>query len=444
VREASRIFDVVVIGAGPGGIAAAVTAAEAGKTVALVDDAPFSGGQIWRNRGETPRLPGAGKWFRRLASVSIARFQQARVVLAPSRNELLAETPTGPLRLRWTALVLATGARELFIPFPGWTTPGVFGAGAIQALIKTGLPVEGRRVVIGGSGPLLLAVADLLRAKGAIVPLIIEQAPRNRINQFGMSLLATPAKLIQALGLRARLLRTRYATNSVPMRVAKTDGGLRVEYKTGDVEHAANCDYFACGFNLIPNNELPQFFGCALTTSGHVRVDHRLRTNVTDVYAIGELTGIGGVEKALVEGELAALAIVGDEIAASALEPACHRAIDFMRRLDAAFALRPEVLAITTPNTIICRCEDVPLSAVRQSLNGRDAKLQTRCGMGPCQGRVCGPALQRLLGSEPPQVRPPVLPVSIRTLAAAGSIGHEFDAHPTLLETGVNDATTNQ
>jgi NADPH-dependent 2,4-dienoyl-CoA reductase/sulfur reductase-like enzyme len=193
------------------------------------------------------------------------------------------------------------------------------------------------------------------------------------------------------------------------------------------------CDYFACGFNLIPNSELPQLFRCALTADGYVRVDQRLRTSVSGIYAIGELTGIGGVEKALVEGELAGHTIAGNQIAASSLDRQRHRAVQFTRRLEAAFALRPEVLGITTPSTIVCRCEDVALSAVRQSLSGRDAKLQTRCGMGPCQGRICGPALQRLIGSETPQVRPPILPASIRTLAASGRAGRDPETHAGLV-----------
>lgn len=421
MSEALHKFDVIIVGAGPGGIAAAVTAAEAGKSVAIVDDAPHVGGQIWRNRGETPSLPGAAMWIARFHAAKVTRFHQTRVVVSPSRNELLAESPDGPIRFRFNALVLATGARELFLPFPGWTTPGVFGAGAIQALVKTGLPVTGKRIVVAGTGPLLLAVADLLKAKGAIVPMILEQTPSKKINGFGISLLRTPAKLIQGIALRARLLGTAYATSSYATRVARTATSLRVDYRRKGIDASIECDHLACGFNLLPNNELPQLLGCELMPEGgFVRVDGRLRTSVPNVFAIGELTGVGGVEKALLGGQLAAHALVGNESGARALERAHRAAMDFTRRLDAAFALQPEVLKITTPDTIVCRCEDVPLSAVRQAMNARDAKLQTRCGMGPCQGRVCGPALQCLLGTEPPQVRPPVLPTSIRTLAAAG------------------------
>jgi NADPH-dependent 2,4-dienoyl-CoA reductase/sulfur reductase-like enzyme len=415
-------FDVLIIGAGPGGIAAAVTAAQAGSRVGLIDEAPFAGGQIWRNLGRNIGSAQAKQWLDRLAAVEgkITWHRQSRIVASPAASTLLAETPAGVLRLKYKSLILATGARELFLPFPGWTLPGVMGAGAIQALVKQGLNVAGKRIVVAGTGPLLLAVADLLRAKGASVPCIIEQAPAARINRFALSLVRSPSKLLAGVTLRARLLGTRYATDRYPIRVTAGASGLRVEYRTGGQSgqktDAVECDYFTCGFNLIPNNELPRMLGCQTTANGFVRVDGRLRTTVPHIFAIGELTAIGGVDKAILEGSLAADAAVGDESAAAELERDHTAALNFAHNLEKAFALRPELLKLARPETIICRCEDVPLSAVQRSMSGRDAKLQTRCGMGPCQGRVCGPILQQLLGTEPPQIRPPVLAARIGTL----------------------------
>ena len=414
--------DVVVVGAGPGGIAAAVTSAAAGRSVALIDDAPQAGGQIWRNRGETPASSGAAQWMSRLtAERAIGRFRSTRIVALPEPHVLLAEGPDGqPRRIRFASLILATGARERFVPFPGWTLPGVVGAGGFQALVKTGLEIAGKRVVIAGTGPLLFAVADLARAKGARVPLIIEQASGASVRRFGQSLVRSPAKLWMAVTMRARLFRTRYATDSLPVSVARGPGGLRVTYqRVGGATAEIDCDYLACGFNLVPNLELPRVLGCELTESAFVKVDEQCRSSVPNVYAIGELTGIGGVEKALLEGQIAGHAVVGQTDAFRSLSRRHRAALAFTRRLDEAFALRPEVASLTTPKTVVCRCEDVSLQSVAAAMSARDAKLQTRCGMGPCQGRVCGPALQLLLGKEPPQVRPPIFVTSLRTLAAA-------------------------
>jgi pyruvate/2-oxoglutarate dehydrogenase complex dihydrolipoamide dehydrogenase (E3) component len=193
---------------------------------------------------------------------------------------------------------------------------------------------------------------------------------------------------------------------------------LRVDYRSGGKEMSIECDYLACGFGLIANTELPQLLGCTLTPEGFVRVEDTLRTTVPNVYAVGELVGIGGVEKAIVEGCLAASAITGQTDTVATLVRQRAKALTFSRNLAEAFALRPELLALAAEDTIICRCEDVRLSAVRAAMSGRDAKLQTRCGMGPCQARVCGPILQRLLNTEPPHVRPPILCTTIGTLAA--------------------------
>ncbi|MGN6504623.1 MAG: FAD-dependent oxidoreductase, partial [Tepidisphaeraceae bacterium] len=243
-----------------------------------------------------------------------------------------------------------------------------------------------------------------------------------------LSLWRSPAKLLAGVAIRGRLLGTTYAADAYPLRVTRGDSSLHVKYRrgaqTGDIE----CDYLACGFNLIPNNELPRLLGCEVTGDGFVRVDRRLQTTEPNVYAIGELTGIGGVDKALLEGRIAAHAIAGDETAAHALASSHARAMAFVERLDAAFSLRPELLQLAEASTIVCRCEDVTLAAVKNAFSGRDAKLQTRCGMGVCQGRVCGPVLQRLIGAESPQVRPPVFTTRIATLARAPAMASRGDA----------------
>jgi NADPH-dependent 2,4-dienoyl-CoA reductase/sulfur reductase-like enzyme len=405
--------EVLVIGGGPGGIAAAVTAAEAGRQVILVDDNPHAGGQIWRNQGH-PHGP-AARWLSRLAQAPrLQHLAGTRIVAPLSKNTLLAETPAGPKQLRFHSLILATGARELFLPFPGWTLPGVLGAGAIQALVKSGLNVRGKRILIAGTGPLLLAVAALLTSRGAIVPLIAEQTSAKKLRRFAFSLTRSPAKLLAAAAMRARLHRTRYALDSYITSVVPLNQSLRATLRSGTHNRTLDCDLLACGFNLLPNTELPQLLGCALTPEGFVHVDAHLRTTRPNIYAIGEVTGIGGIDKALLEGRLAALAAVGTPCAPSAQHQA---ALAFVQRLQSTFALRPELFTLAQPDTLICRCEDVSLAALTSSTNARDAKLQTRCGMGPCQGRTCGPILQHLLHAEPQLPRPPLFPTQLGSLA---------------------------
>src|SRR5579863_10107012 len=193
----SDCFDVVVVGAGPGGLAAAATAAEAGKRVCLVDDNLSAGGQIWR-AGVTDRSvhPAAAEWLRRMAQARVETRSGGRAVFAPAARVLRTERSGQSTDIEYGSLILATGARELFLPFPGWTLPGVYGAGGLQAFVKSGLMIGGKRVVIAGTGPLLLAVGAHLRAAGARIAAIVEQVPMRRLVPFALGLVGgQPGKL---------------------------------------------------------------------------------------------------------------------------------------------------------------------------------------------------------------------------------------------------------
>jgi len=151
--------------------------------------------------------------------------------------------------------------------------------------------------------------------------------------------------------------------------------------------------------------------------AGCVRVDELQQSSVTGIYCAGELTGIGGVDKAQLEGRIAALAAAGQPDKARALLNQRNRHMRFARNLAAAFALREELRSLAADATMVCRCEDVPYAALQECRSWREAKLHTRCGMGPCQGRVCGPATEFLFGWKAPAPRPPVFPVEVETLA---------------------------
>lgn len=415
--------DVCVIGAGPAGLAAAYRAAKSRLRVVVVDDNPAAGGQIWRGEQAKPSSPEAQAWFEKLRSVEIQLIVGARVFHQPAPRVLLAETSRGVCELRYSKLILATGARERFLPFPGWTLPNVMGAGGLQALVKTGLPIEGKRVVVAGSGPLLLAVAAYLRGHGANVLLIAEQASSIRLARFGLGLMRQTGKALEAWKMRKSFARkgakaqrkAKYVTSCWPVEAKGKEKVESVTLLRGGRRWEVACDYLACGFHLVPNVEMAELLGCVVE-GGSVKVDDFQQTSVSDVYCAGESTGIGGLELSIVEGEIAGLAVAGNTEEARKLFPVRAKQRKFAELLNRTFALRDELKRLVQPETIVCRCEDVTFDRLRAHSSWRAAKLQTRCGMGPCQGRVCGGAVEFLLGWRPESVRPPVLPVRVESL----------------------------
>jgi NADPH-dependent 2,4-dienoyl-CoA reductase/sulfur reductase-like enzyme len=420
MAESSLAFDVVVIGAGPAGLAAACAVAESGRPVAVVDDTPWLGGQIWRGQQAHPSLPQARSWIERFQRSGATVLNGTAVIAAPTPGVLMAERDQQPLQIRWQRLILATGARELFLPFPGWTLPGVMGPGGLLNLAKNGWPVARQQVLVAGTGPLLLAAAAGVRKRGAAIISIIEQAPFSDVANFALHLGASPAKLWQALQLRLALFGAPYRCGVWPVR-ADGNGQLRqVTLTDGRQNWTEPCDLFACAFGLIPNVELPLLLGCELKNQ-FVAVDQWQATSAPNIYCAGEPTGLGGADCALVEGQIAGYAACGQLAKAEALFPARTGWHRFRNRLATAFALRPELKSLAADETIFCRCEDVTLGQVRRFSDSREAKLHTRCGMGACQGRVCGAAARVILGWVHDSVRSPVLPVRVGSLVSGGA-----------------------
>ena len=394
--------EVAIFGAGPAGLAAAQAAASRGARVVLVDDQASPGGQVWRGEGRS-----APRGSECIANASVLQ------VLGPNRVQVSA--PSETIELEFSRAVLCTGATELFLPFPGWTLPGVHGAGGLQALVKHGLEIRGRRVVLAGSGPLLLAVAALLRARGAAVLCVLEQAPWSRVRGLYSTLASRPGKLAQAarLGFQLRGIPRHHAAW-----VTRAEGDERlraVHVRIGAREERIACDVLGVGFGLVPRTQLAQAFGCKLT-EGCVAVDERQETSVPGLYAAGECTGIGGLDKALTEGRLAGLAAGGSALPRAA-RSARQREQAFAAALQRAFALDPALRELAEPQTIVCRCEDVRMGDLAGLENWREARLYARVGMGPCQGAVCGPALAFLRGYAAQDARPPLSPVPLLRLS---------------------------
>ncbi len=399
-------------------MAAAATAADAGMRVCLVDDNPSPGGQIWR-AGAAHESVGAeaAKWFSRITQAKIDTRFGYRAVAAPASGVLRIEQSERCADIRYSFLVLATGARELFLPFPGWTLPGVCGAGGLQAFVKGGFDIRGKRIVVAGTGPLLLAVAAHLREAGAHIRSVVEQAPLSRLMRFSLGLAnGQVGKLVEGARYALRTAGVPYRTGAWIVSAMGEDRLEKVTIRSGSRRFDVEADLLAIGYHLVPNTELAQLLGCALE-SGYVVIDEWQQTSMQGIYCVGESTGIGGVDKAQIEGRIAALAITGKLESAKALFSSRAGQMRFARGLAAAFTLREELRNLATDDTLVCRCEDVSHGALQHCASWRQAKLHTRCGMGPCQGRICGPAAEFLFGWKAPAPRPPIFPAAVATLA---------------------------
>jgi NADPH-dependent 2,4-dienoyl-CoA reductase/sulfur reductase-like enzyme len=401
--------DVLVVGAGPAGLSSAVAAAERGKRVLVLDLGLRAGGQIWRHR-DPASLPGAARrWLERARAAGVTVASGARVVDVLSPEEMVVDFHGRLNRQRTRALVIAAGAKELMLPFPGWTLPGVVGVGGLQALIKSGLQLDGSRVVIAGTGPLVFPVAAATALAGAELKLVAEQVPLRSVFTFALGLVTKPAAIRQAIGYRWAFRRAPFWT-ACWVTAAEGDDRLRcVHVQRHGESTAIDCDWLAASAGLSPNTELAQLLGCAIAGDA-IQVDASQATTVGGVWAAGECTGIKGDVAALAEGEIAGSAAAGDTDGSHrrSLQRRRDAGRGFGRRLARHFAPRAELLQLATSDTIICRCEDVRRRDIDPRWTQRQAKLWTRVGMGECQGAVCGSACAALFGWEPNLARPPL------------------------------------
>ncbi|MEU9099904.1 NAD(P)/FAD-dependent oxidoreductase [Streptomyces sp. NPDC048361] len=458
----------MVVGGGPAGLAGAATGAELGLRVALLDLSEQIGGQFYRQPavGLGARRPEAlhHDWDafvelreRLTANGSGVAHLARHHVWAIERHgdtEWTVHAVTGadgdgerPVRVRARAVLLATGACERQLPFPGWTLPGVLGAGGAQAMLKAGLVLPGKRIVVAGSGPLLLAVASSLVTAGAAVPAVIEAAGYLGYARRPGALAANPHKLAEAAVHGAALLRHRVALRTRSA-VTAVHGATRVEAVTvtrldprwrpvPGTEREIACDALAVGHGLVPAIDLATTLGCATrpTPDGALALalDRRQETSVRGLWAAGEPGGVGGAQLARAEGELAAMAIAarlgrypGPGTRVRQLRNRRARLRAFAETMAAAHAPGRGWLDWLRDDTEVCRCEEVSAGGIREAVeeygarDARTVKLFTRAGMGWCQGRTCGTAVSCLAGgAEPPaQRRPLAVPVPLGVLAS--------------------------
>lgn len=446
---------LLVLGAGPAGLAGAVTAAAAGLAVTVVDSGSSIGGQYYRqpakrlHAGRPQALHHNWRHWVALRSRFEHHVAAGRIRHLPGHQVWFAEhmhdgyrvqamlgaDEKQPVTVHGDVLLLATGAYERLLPFPGWTLPGVVTAGGAQAMLKRALVLPGREVVVAGTGPLLLPVTAGLADAGAQVNALIESAGIRSLLRLAPALAGRPGKLAEAAGYANRLGRHRvpihfghtviaaHGTRRVEaVTVAALDAAGRVRPGT---EKLIRCDSLAIGYGLLPHLDLAGSLGARTEqragAATAVAVDAEQRTSVPGLWAAGEVTGIGGADLARVEGEIAGRSVAAwsrgprrawqDED--HVRSPAWTKAEGKRRRLgvfhaamDAAYSSPADWVERLTPETTVCRCEEVAAGAVRTALrefgatDARALKLLTRAGMGWCQGRMCAPAVAGLLAEH--------------------------------------------
>lgn len=435
-------YDLVVAGGGPAGVAGALTAALAGLSVALVDSGPRLGGQYFRHTAVPKAAPGLDRFLRQARALEargevLPRHQVWNVSREPGGDLLvhcLTRDSSGEraVELRARRLLIATGAHDRPLPFPGWDLPGVLTAGGAQALLKGAGVVAGRRIVVSGTGPFLLPVATGLAGAGARV-LGVHEA--NGGLGLGRRPLLALGKAGEAAGYAAALARHRvpYRTRQA---VVAAHGEREVEAVTVArldqdwnvlATRVVECDAVAVGYGFVPQIELGTQLGCVtrhdVDGSPVLNVDDTLRTTVPGVWAAGEPAGVGGWRLAELEGRIAGRAIASQEIP-PVLMRRRERWRAFGEALQRAYPVQAGWQGWLRDDTIVCRCEEVPLARVREAqrlgaTDARSVKLLARPGMGWCQGRVCGHAVACLAGEKPqPPRRPIAQPVTLGALAS--------------------------
>lgn len=406
---------VVIIGGGPAGIAAAYSAAQAGAGVHLLVEDQRLGGQIWRHGPSKPASKQLRKWQHRLAHATINIHYGATVIDIADGSVLVNNFQSGSETIAYDKLILATGSREVFLPFPGWTLPNVIGAGAAQALLKEDWSFKGKRVLVAGTGPLLFAVAGNLAEAGARIVAIVEQAPMTSLMKFAWGTLRyQPQKLLDGFRYGRHYFPAPYMTGTW---VRQANGSDQVEEVLLSNDKVIPCDVVACGFGLFPSGELAALAGCR-QENDRTAVDQYQQSSVEGIFCAGEITGIGGVDQALIEGQIAGLSAAGEKSAAKKLFARHRKLQKFADNMNDCFKLREELRSLPDDDTIVCRCEDVTYGQLKHLQDQRHAKMMTRAGMGPCQGRVCSCATQFLFGWNKNKVQLPVFPVAIGELVA--------------------------
>ncbi|OYU48547.1 MAG: FAD/NAD(P)-binding oxidoreductase [Rhizobiales bacterium PAR1] len=455
-------FDLVVIGAGPAGGAAALAASEAGLRVVLIDESAAPGGQVYRampaglshSDGALGPDERAGQALREaIAASSVTWKGGARVWSISGRYRIDTASTAGCESFEAPRLVAATGAHERIVPFPGWTLPGVIGLAGATILMKSQGMVPGRRTLVAGCGPLLAAVAAKIIAGGGEVAAIVDLSSRADWLKALPGLASRPALLKQginwflAIGMarvpvlfRHTIVRAEGENAVASVTASPVDGNGRL---SGGPERTFEVDSLAVGHGLVPGAEIPRLLRSKLAFSaasgGWIPVrDTFGRCSVEGLYAAGDGAEIAGALPAAITGRLAGLAAARDsgaldsarfEILSEVTLAAFRKTLAFSGAARDLMRPRPAMIEDIAPDTVVCRCEDIRRSEIEAAIAAGASEVNqlkhfSRCGMGPCQGRMCGDTVAGLValhaGSREAAGywtgRPPLRPVPLSML----------------------------
>lgn len=432
--------DVIVIGGGPSGVAAAETVAAAGLDCLLIDEGAGAGGRVhWPARHDPSRESQA--LAARLAASGADCLFGERVWTVEPGFRVETSGPAGMASHAATAVIVAVGAIERAMPVPGWTLRGVTGLAAATVLLKAQRVLPGQRVVVAGTGPLLPLVAAAILDLGGEVAAMVDA-------RYRREWLVPELALRSDLAFRGARWLARLARRRVPIRYGHAVRAILGRERVEAVEIApldggsAECiaaDAVCIGFGLTPSAEISRLLGAAhryIAGEGWiVDTDAAQRTSVPGLYACGDGARVLGADAAPATGRIAAQAAVHDlghgppPRSPSKAEARAMRFGAAMTRLSYPPAALIDMIGT---DTLVCRCEAVSRAAIEActatSLAG--LKSATRCGMGPCGGRLCSEAAAMLLAArngigrevlQPPSVRPPLRPIDL------GVLTDEFD-----------------
>jgi len=459
----NKKYNVVIVGSGFSGIAAANRLIGNGLSILLVDENLHIGGQLLR---KLPEKLGLDKNYRPdyvkrigngfiegIKSGEIDILNNSSVIGIYDNKEILIEIEKERIRsIDFDAILFATGARERYLPFKGWTLPGVFSAGMAQVLMKSSGVLPSKNVVVGGSGLFLFSAAYEFIKNGAKVRAVMESTGVSGKIKLLPVLLHNFSKITEGIryvgkiGLAGvpikfnrRIIEARGRESLEEVVIGKTDSEGKIVIGS---EKIVETDGFAYSYGFVPNVELPNLAGCKLSFDKDlggwiVNVNDNMESGISGVYCAGEVTGVGGALKSINEGLTASISILelfdkGNEFKEEKKKLIKKRKhhLNFAKLFNSLYGIRKSEISEIPDETIICRCEDVKMGDIRKAVKDGFTspgalKISLRTGMGNCQGRTCGPLIYDIFSElflpEDNHFtifskRPPVKPVKIGVL----------------------------